>query len=79
MEIRRLGDGVDVTALGLGLMGMSGVYGAADDDESVATIRAALDAGVTLFDNAEAYGGGHSEEILGRALAGRRDEAVVTT
>ena len=79
MEIRRLGDGLDVTALGLGLMGMSGVYGAADDDESVATIRAALDAGVTLFDNAEAYGGGHSEEVLGRALAGRRDEAVVTT
>jgi aryl-alcohol dehydrogenase-like predicted oxidoreductase len=79
MEIRRLGDGLDVTALGLGLMGMSGVYGAADDDESVATIRAALDTGVTLFDNAEAYGGGHSEEILGRALAGRRDQAVVTT
>ena len=79
MEIRRLGDGLDVTALGLGLMGMAGVYGAADDDESVATIRAALDAGVTLFDNAEAYGGGHSEEVLGRALAGRRDEAVVTT
>lgn len=79
MEIRRLGDDLDVTALGLGLMGMSGVYGAADDDESVATIHAALDAGVTLFDNAEAYGGGHSEEILGRALAGRRDEAVVTT
>lgn len=79
MEIRRLGDGLEVTALGLGLMGMSGVYGPADDDESVATIRAALDAGVTLFDNAEAYGGGHSEEILGRALAGRRDEAVVTT
>lgn len=79
MEIRRLGDGLDVTALGLGLMGMSGVYGAADDEESVATIRAALDEGVTLFDNAEAYGGGHSEEILGRALAGRRDEAVVTT
>jgi aryl-alcohol dehydrogenase-like predicted oxidoreductase len=79
MEIRRLGDGLSVTALGLGLMGMSGVYGPADDDESVATIGAALDAGVTLFDNAEAYGGGHSEEVLGRALAGRRDEAVVTT
>ena len=79
MEIRVLGDGLQVTALGLGLMGMSGVYGEADDDESIATIRAALDAGVTLFDNAEAYGGGHSEEVLGRALAGRRDEAVVTT
>ncbi|MGI8983298.1 MAG: aldo/keto reductase, partial [Acidimicrobiales bacterium] len=79
MEMRHLGDGLDVTALGLGLMGMSGVYGAADDDESVATIRAALDEGVALFDNAEAYGGGHSEEVLGRALAGRRDEAVVTT
>ena len=79
MEIRGLGDGLDVTALGLGLMGMSGVYGPADDDESVATIRAALDAGVTLFDNAEAYGAGHSEEVLGRALAGRRHEALVTT
>lgn len=79
METRRLGDGLDVTALGLGLMGMSGVYGAADDQESVATIRAALDAGVTLFDDAEAYGGGHSEELLGRALGSRRGEAVVTT
>jgi aryl-alcohol dehydrogenase-like predicted oxidoreductase len=79
MEIRGLGDGLEVTALGLGLMGMSGVYGPADDEESVATIRAALDAGVTLLDNAEAYGGGHSEEVLGRALAGRRDEAVITT
>ncbi|HJV08870.1 MAG TPA: aldo/keto reductase [Acidimicrobiales bacterium] len=79
METRHLGERLEVTALGLGLMGMSGVYGEADDGESVATIRAALDAGVTLFDNAEAYGGGHSEELLGRALAGRRDEAVVTT
>ena len=79
METRSLGDALDVTALGLGLMGMSGVYGPADDDESVATILAALDEGVTLFDNAEAYGGGHSEEVLGRALTGRRDEAVVTT
>jgi aryl-alcohol dehydrogenase-like predicted oxidoreductase len=79
METRRLGDGLGTSALGLGLMGMSGVYGPADDDESVATIRAALDAGVTLLDNAEAYGGGHSESVLGRALAGRRHEAVVTT
>jgi aryl-alcohol dehydrogenase-like predicted oxidoreductase len=79
MEHRRLGDGLDVSALGLGLMGMSGVYGAADDAESVATIHAAVDAGVTLFDTAEAYGGGHSEELLGRALRGRRDEVVVST
>ena len=79
MEIRSLGDGMESSALSLGLMGMSGVYGAADDAESVATIRAALDAGVTLFDTAEAYGGGHSEELLGRALAGRRHEVAVAT
>lgn len=79
MEHRRLGDDLEVSALGLGLMGMSGVYGEADDAESVATIQAAVDAGITLFDTAEAYGGGHSEELLGRALAGRRDEVIVST
>ena len=84
MEHRRLGasgvaGGLDVSALGLGLMGMSGVYGDADDAESIATIRAAIDEGVTFFDTAEAYGGGHSEELLGRALGSRRAEVVVST
>lgn len=79
MDNRALGDGMESSALSLGLMGMSGVYGAADDGESVATIRAALDAGVTLFDTAEAYGGGHSEELLGLALGGRRGEVAVAT
>ncbi|MDQ4069356.1 MAG: aldo/keto reductase [Actinomycetota bacterium] len=79
MEHRRLGPALEVSALGLGLMGMSGVYGEADDAESVATIRAALDEGVTFFDTAEAYGGGHSEELLGRALVDRRSEVVVST
>jgi aryl-alcohol dehydrogenase-like predicted oxidoreductase len=79
MEHRTLGDGLEVSALALGLMGMSGVYGAADDEESVATIGAALDEGITLFDTAEAYGGGHSEELLGRALGRRRGEVAVST
>src|SRR5215213_3500117 len=79
MEHRRLGDDLEVSALGLGLMGMSGVYGEADDDQSTATIHAALDEGVTLFDTAEAYGWGHSEELLGRALYGWRDDVIVST
>ncbi len=79
MEHRHLGATLEVSALGLGLMGMSGVYGEADDAESVATIRAAVDEGVTFFDTAEAYGGGHSEELLGRALGDRRSGVVVST
>src|SRR5919206_2840783 len=78
MEHRRLGpSGLDVSALGLGLMGMSGVYGDADDAESIATIRAAVDEGVTFFDTAEAYGGGHSEELLGAALGARPAQVVL--
>jgi len=60
-------------------MGMSMAYGAADDDESIATIRRALDLGVALLDTANAYGRGRNEELVGRAIAGRRDEAVVAT
>lgn len=61
-------------------MGLSqGYYGPPDDDESLALIAGALDAGVTLFDTSMSYGGGHNERLLGRALAGRRDEAVVAT
>jgi aryl-alcohol dehydrogenase-like predicted oxidoreductase len=77
---RKLGRaGLEVSALGLGCMGMSQFYGVPDDAESIATIRRALDLGVTFFDTAESYGPYANEELLGRALGGRRDEAVVAT
>jgi aryl-alcohol dehydrogenase-like predicted oxidoreductase len=59
-------------------MGMSGVYGAADENESIATIHAALDAGVTLLDTGDFYGAGHNEMLIGRALKGRRDQALLS-
>jgi len=71
--------GLTVSAEGLGCMGMSSVYGAADWDESVATIRRALDLGVTLIDTANAYGQGHNEVLVGRAISGRRDEVQLAT
>jgi aryl-alcohol dehydrogenase-like predicted oxidoreductase len=78
MRQRRLGkDGPSISAFGLGCMGMSGTYGAADEAESVATIHAAIDAGVTLFDTGDFYGQGHNELLLGRALKGRRDKAFI--
>jgi aryl-alcohol dehydrogenase-like predicted oxidoreductase len=77
---RRLGrQGPEVSALGLGCMGMSQSYGVRDDPESIATIHRALDLGVTFFDTAEVYGPHHNEELLGRALQGRRDRAVIAT
>ena len=80
MEYRRLGsDGLGVSEIGLGCMGMSFFYGAADEDEAIATIRRALDLGVNLFDTAEMYGPYTNEKLLGRALAGRRDEAVIAS
>ena len=80
MSTRRLGEqGLQVSALGLGCMGMSQSYGVPDDAESVATIHRALDRGCTFFDTAEAYGPFTNEELLGKALRGRRDEAVVAT
>lgn len=75
---RRLGTtGPSVAPLGLGLMGMSDLYGAADDAESVATIHAALDAGLTLLDTGDFYGMGHNEMLLQQALRGRRRENAV--
>jgi len=77
---RKLGRaGLEVSALGLGCMGMSQFYGVPDDAESTATIRRALDLGVTFLDTAESYGPYVNEELLGRALRGRRDEAVIAT
>jgi len=78
MKQVRLG-GLTVSAEGLGCMGMSSVYGAADWDESVATIRRALGLGVTLIATAHAYGLGHNEVLIGRAVAGRRDKVQLAT
>ncbi|MFE5537147.1 aldo/keto reductase [Streptomyces sp. NPDC056492] len=68
-----------VSAQGLGCMGMSHGYGATDDAESVATLHRALELGVTLLDTADFYGSGHNEELIGRAVAGRRDGVVLAT
>lgn len=77
---RRLGNGgLPVSAVGLGCMSLSGVYGAADDEASVALIRHAIDRGVTHFDSSDMYGWGHNETVLGRALQGRRDRVVLAT
>jgi len=80
MPTRKLGrQGLAVSAIGLGCMGMSQSYGAPDDMESVATIHRAIDLGVNFFDTAEVYGPYLNEELLGRALEGRRDGVIVAT
>jgi aryl-alcohol dehydrogenase-like predicted oxidoreductase len=80
LTTRELGrQGLTVSALGLGCMGMSQSYGTPDDAESVATIHRALELGVTLFDTAEVYGPHTNEALLGRALRGRRDQAIIAT
>jgi aryl-alcohol dehydrogenase-like predicted oxidoreductase len=77
---RTLGrEGLVVSALGLGCMGMSQSYGPADRDESIATVRRALDLGVTFLDTSDVYGSGHNEELVGEAIAGRRDEVQLAT
>src|SRR5438105_14461183 len=79
MKTRTFGkNGPEVSALGLGLMGMSDFYGPADEKESSATVHAALDAGITLFDTGDFYGSGHNELLLGRALKGRRERALIS-
>jgi aryl-alcohol dehydrogenase-like predicted oxidoreductase len=78
METRRLGaTGPTTAAIGLGCMGMSSLYGPADEDEAVATIHAAIDAGVTLLDTGDYYGAGHNELLIARALRDRRREEVL--
>ena len=71
---------LEISSMGLGLMGMSpGVYGEINDEESIKTIHRALELGINLLDTADAYGNGHNEQLLGKALQGKRDQAIVAT
>jgi aryl-alcohol dehydrogenase-like predicted oxidoreductase len=80
LATRRLGSsGIEVSAIGLGCMSLSGVYGASSDEEGIAIIREALDRGITLLDTSDAYGVGHNEELVGKAIKGRRSEVVLAT
>jgi aryl-alcohol dehydrogenase-like predicted oxidoreductase len=79
MQRRTLGQGFEVSALGLGCMGMSEFYGAADEGEAVATIHRAIELGVTFLDTADVYGMNANERLVGRALAGRREQVELAT
>ena len=77
---RTLGSsGIAVSAIGFGCMSLSGVYGASSDDDAVALIHDALDRGITMLDSSDAYGAGHNETLVGKAIKGRRDELVLAT
>ena len=79
MRSARLGDGLSVSAIGLGAMGMSAYYGPTDETEAIATLRHALDLGVTFIDTAEAYGPFENEKLIARAIGDRRDELTIAT
>jgi aryl-alcohol dehydrogenase-like predicted oxidoreductase len=80
MKTRELGtQGLVVSALGLGCMGMSEFYGPSDETESIATIRRALARGINFLDTADMYGVGKNEELVGRAIRGRRDQVILAT
>src|ERR671934_3023994 len=78
MKQRKLAD-LEVSAIGLGCMGMSAFYGSTDEDEGVATIQRALELGVNFLDTAQLYGPLTNEELVGRAVKGHRDEYVIAT
>jgi aryl-alcohol dehydrogenase-like predicted oxidoreductase len=77
-EFRKIGP-LKVSPIGLGLMSLSGIYGNADDEHSIGVIHHALERGINHLDSADMYGWGHNEKLLGRALKGRRDKAIVAT
>jgi aryl-alcohol dehydrogenase-like predicted oxidoreductase len=79
MERRTLGQGFEVSAQGLGCMGMSAWYGPTDEQESVATIHRALELGIDFLDTADVYGQGDNEQLVGKAIAGKRDQYVIAT
>ena len=80
METRKLGtQGLEVSELGLGCMGMSEFYGTGDEDESIATIHRAIELGITFLDTADMYGPFTNEKLVGKALAGRRDQVLLAT
>ncbi len=80
MKYRKLGHSpIELSAVGLGCMTMTGLYGAADENECIATIHAAIDNGVTFLDTSDAYGAGKNEELVGRAIADRRDKVVLAS
>ena len=80
MKTRKLGSqGLEVSAIGLGCMGMTIQYGVLNEKESIATIQHALDIGVNLLNTSDAYGHGENEELIGHAIKGRRDKAIITT
>jgi aryl-alcohol dehydrogenase-like predicted oxidoreductase len=77
---RSLGSsGIETSAIGLGCMSLSGVYGASDDEAGISLIHEALDQGITLLDTSDMYGFGHNEELVGKAIMGRRSEVVLAT
>jgi aryl-alcohol dehydrogenase-like predicted oxidoreductase len=79
MQTRTLGQGLEVSAMGLGCMGMSEFYGRADEDEAIRTIHRALELGITFLDTADMYGPFTNEKLVGRAIADRRDQVVLAT